>query len=328
MFQKTKCNDKRCLYLVKNVNQKKKNLSVITKETREGSGLWERCNICGLSINKKGVNRNKAEEFYNENYQKINSLEAGKKLSSLDHFEARKVTVKKIANKIYPYLNSKMSIYELGAGSGELLYYLKSRVKSCAANEINKVYSDFIKKKLKIKSSHKNFLEDNFKNKFDMIISICTIDHIYETRKILEKIYKDLRKGGLFYLEVPNDNQILNKYLSPSFSNEFSKFMYQKAHYYSFNLKTISKLLKNVGFKIKKLETRQEYTAKNFLNWYFARKPQKSFDKATSEKEMLRNFNDKFEKEINKIFKNFDKQFEKTILKNNLGDTICVLAKK
>ena len=33
--------------------------------------------------------------------------------------------------------------------------------------------------------------------------------------KILEKIYGDLKNGGLFYLELPNDYQILNKYLKP-----------------------------------------------------------------------------------------------------------------
>ena len=104
--------------------------------------------------------------------------------------------------------------------------------------------------------------------------------------------------------------------------------MYQKAHYYSFNIETIGKLLKKVGFKIKNIETRQEYTSKNFLNWYFTNKPQKSFNEATSKNKMLDNFNDEFELSINKLFNNFDEGFKKIVLENKLGDTICVVAKK
>jgi len=313
--------EKKCLICG---NQSDKNFSIITTETREGLGLWEKCNNCGLSINRKGVEKDTAKDFYNESYQKKNSLESGKQQSANEHFLSRKSSAKKIAERLYPLLKPTMSVYELGAGTGELLFYLKDKVKSCEANEINKIYSDFIESELNIKSSHNDFLKEKFKNQFDMIISICTIDHIYEITEILDKVYKNLKKDGLFYLEIPNDSQVLNKYLKPV----FSKFMYQKAHYYSFNIETIGKLLKKVGFKIKNIETRQEYTSKNFLNWYFTNKPQKSFNEATSENKMLDNFNDEFELSINKLFNNFDEGFKKIVLENKLGDTICVVAKK
>jgi len=327
-LKKKKCKDNRCLYLVENENQLEKNFSTIVTQTREGKGLWEKCNVCGLSINRQGVERKDIKEFYNNNYKKKNSLEAGKQLTAKEHFERRKNSVKKIAETIIPYLKSSMSIYELGAGAGELLFYLKDKVNRCEGNEINKEFSDFVNKELKIKCSSSNFLDEKFESNFDMIISICTIDHIYETRKILEKIYSNLKKDGLFYIELPNDHQVLNKYLNPSFSNSFSKFMYQKAHYYSFTLETISKVLENVGFKIQSKNFRQEYTLKNFLNWYFTNKPQSSFDEATSDNKIIENFNDNLEKNINILFKNFDQNFKKILVDNNVGDTICILAKK
>ena len=325
---KKKCKDDRCLYLAKGKGQMECNFSTLTNITREGPGLWEKCNICGLVINRSGVEKKDAEKFYNQTYQEKNSLESNKTLTAKAHFEARKDSVKKIFDKLKPFLKSPMRVYELGAGAGELLFYLKNKVKYCEGNEINKVYSDFINSELKIKCNYKNFIDQEFKEPFDLIISICTIDHVYETRSLVEKIYKSLKKGGLFYLELPNDHQILNKYLKPAFSNSFSQFMYQKAHYYSFTFGTISTLLKDIGFKIKTKETRQEYTYKNFLNWYFTQKPQPSFDEATSGSKLLNNFKDKLEGDINRLFNNSEKMFNKIVKNYGTGDTICILAKK
>jgi hypothetical protein len=104
--------------------------------------------------------------------------------------------------------------------------------------------------------------------------------------------------------------------------------MYQKAQYYSFTFDTIIALLENIGFKVQNKESRQEYTLKNFLNWYFSKKPQSSFDEATSPSKILNNFDDNLEKSINNLFKNFEAQFNKIVNENEVGDTICILAKK
>ena len=58
MKKKQKCTDNRCLYLIEDKNQLKKNFSTLTTKTREGKGLWEKCNICGLSINRTGIQKN------------------------------------------------------------------------------------------------------------------------------------------------------------------------------------------------------------------------------------------------------------------------------
>ena len=52
MKKRQKCTDNRCLYLIEDKNQSKKSFSTLTTKTREGKGLWEKCNICGLSINR------------------------------------------------------------------------------------------------------------------------------------------------------------------------------------------------------------------------------------------------------------------------------------
>ena len=54
---KKKCKDNRCLYLAKDKKQLKCNFSTLTNLTREGPGIWEKCNNCGLSINRSGVKK-------------------------------------------------------------------------------------------------------------------------------------------------------------------------------------------------------------------------------------------------------------------------------
>ena len=36
---------------------------------------------------------------------------------------------------------------------------------------------------------------------------------MYDPSLVVNKIYNDLNIGGLFYIEVPNDNQALKEYL-------------------------------------------------------------------------------------------------------------------
>ena len=90
---------------------------------------------------------------------------------------------------------------------------LKDHVAYCQAKEINKKYTLFIKSELNIDSSFENYLGMNIDKKYDLVISINTIDHMYDPSLVVNKIYNDLNIGGLFYIEVPNDNQALKEYL-------------------------------------------------------------------------------------------------------------------
>lgn len=320
------CGDGRCLYHGKQACSDKK-FSTVTTETREGKGLWEQCDTCKLTINRSGVDPIAAESFYNDEYIVKNSYSAGELLDARAHFEQRVDSVKVIADRLDPYLKPSMRVLELGAATGELLYLIRNKVKTCVANEIHKLYAAFIRDELKIEASHQNYLKQEFSEPFDAVLSINTIDHMYDTGLAVEKIYKDLKPGGFFYVEVPNDNQALNHFLPEPQRKQFSAFMYQKAHYYSFTFETLRRLLEQSGFCVEMEESRHDYTLKNFLQWYFIGKPQSELKSAMLGTGLYAG-ESPFEKSMNSLFDEFNKRFKQVMAEHRAGESICMLARK
>jgi SAM-dependent methyltransferase len=326
MDLKKRCKDIRCIFYSRE-DSKHCNFTSVTTETREGRGLWEKCAHCGLVINRSAVDPKEAEDFYNKTYVEKNSYSAGELLTARSHFESRLTNIKAIADSLKPYLKKDMRVFELGAATGELLYLIKDSVNYCYANEINQLYTTFIKNELQIDASYEDYFKLKFSKQFDMIIAINTIDHMYDTLGAVEKIHSDLKSDGYFYVEVPNDEQALKEHLPDPQRTMFKNFMYQKAHYYSFTFNTLRKLLEQTGFKIIEEYSRHDYTLINYLNWYFMGKPQRKL-KSAMEDTGIHTGDSDFEKQMNELFKEFDVKFRKIMMENKVGESICILAQK
>ncbi|MDH4262393.1 MAG: class I SAM-dependent methyltransferase [Spirochaetia bacterium] len=320
------CNDSRCIYK----QQKEileKSFSQVTKQTREGEGLWEKCNHCGLVINRSGVLEKDVKNYYNNNYVEKNSFSHGEIISAREHFDARIKSIIPIAEFVRKYLRKSDRVMELGAATGELLYLLKNDCAFLFGNEINQLYATFIKNELGIDSTSKEYLSMSILEKYNFVISINTIDHLYQPEKVVKKVYSDLENGGYFYLEVPNDMQALKLYLPEPSKSNFKKFMYQEAHYYSFNFETIKKLLEDNGFEIIEEYSRHDYTINNFLGWYYLGKPQQKFKEATVDTDILSGEN-QFGLDMNSLMKKIDVDFREIMKRNKVGESICILGKK
>ena len=321
-----KCNDPRCLFDRENEILQPRFIKV-TDVTREGRGLWESCAHCNLVINRVGVAPNEVINFYNSEYQNKNSFNFGETINARQHFEIRINSIKPRANFLYPFISKESIVFELGAGTGELLALMKEKVRECHANELCQEFVDFMNKELKIIATSGDYLDFSPEEKWDLAISIGTLDHIYYTRKYIEKLFSDIKSGGLLYIEVPNDNQALKTLLPGNNSDKFKEFMYQKAHYYSFTFKTLRKLLEEVGFSVENEFSRHDYSLLNFLNWYLVGKPQQSISEAKSRSRIFSGSTE-FESEINKIMDDADKSFREIITKYKFGESICMLARK
>lgn len=321
-----KCRDERCLFEA-NGTTCDASASTVTELTREGSGLWERCNHCGLVINRSGVAPDQVDDFYNEAYQEKNSFCQGQKINARQHFEIRLGSIKPRAEYLLSKIGPDAQVFELGAGSGELLHLLKPHVRHCVANELCREFVEFMKNDLGIEASSEDYLKLTPCDQWDLAISIGTLDHIHNTRDFAEKLFRDIKPGGLFYVEVPNDCQALKDYLPGEYSGNFKQYMYQAAHYYSFTFDTLSKLLSEAGFMIEESFSRHDYSLINYLNWYLTGKPQKSIGDAKSSSQIFHGTS-AFEQEMNALLAVTDQSFRDIITRHRLGESICMLARK
>lgn len=322
----TKCSDQRCIFDSK-AKTLQSNFRIVTTETREGVGLWESCENCGLIINRCGVTPTALRDFYNSSYQERNSFATGRKIDVRDHFNIRLESIKPRAEYLSGFVSKDSIVFELGAGSGELLALLKPKVGRCFGNELCREFVDFMNHELGISASDEDYLSTEPSQKWDLAISIGTLDHLNSPREYLEKLFDDIKHGGRVYLEVPNDEQALKSFLPDRHTGSFSRFMYQAAHYYSFTFNTLRSLLAEVGFTVEDEFSRHDYSLLNYLNWCMTGGPQSSIVDAKSKIKIFSG-NSGFETEMNELLCAADERFHEVISRHKLGESICMLARK
>jgi len=110
---------------------------------------------------------------------------------------------------------------------------------------------DVNKKVLQLKGNvlHKDFLTLNIDDKFDVVFAGDIIEHIAEHKKFLSIVYQHLKNNGWFIITTPNP-YFLGRFLEILIKDDV---YVNPNHYCYFCAKTISKLLKDNKFTVKKV---------------------------------------------------------------------------
>lgn len=300
---------------------------VIATEIREGKSNICECNNCNLVIQDIAQSRAELESYYNEEYQNTNSLEKEKPQTAKEHFESRLKTLDKQLAKIVPLLNSSMRVLDFGAGTGEVLYSIKNKVKEVTGVEIHDGFVEFMNGELGIEAYSDDINKKDFGDrKFDLIISLNTLDHLPNPMETLRTLKALLAEDGLMYIEVPNRDVALNKYLPEENRQKFETFFWHVAHYFYFTTDTIQKFFDKVGL-IAEISIKHEYTFYNFLKWYFTGNRQLSFVVATTGKYLFEGESE-FEMKMNEMFGRMEKDFHAVLEETFTGDSICCIARR
>jgi 2-polyprenyl-3-methyl-5-hydroxy-6-metoxy-1,4-benzoquinol methylase len=145
-------------------------------------------------------------------------------------------------------------IADVGYGRANLLKLLNKKYNKNKKNLYG--YDINIKYFKKIKNifpnlKQKDFSKKNtFKNKFDLVFALDTIEHIPKPNVFIQNIDKIIKSKGYLVLSTPNINSLSH------FLMQNNWFGYQdKSHQVFFTLKSIKVLLKKHYFKIIKLKT-------------------------------------------------------------------------
>lgn len=141
--------------------------------------------------------------------------------------------------------NKPGKILDIGCGHGWLL--------SALSNKWDKFGLDVSEHALRSASRYsKVFLGDikNFKEKnFDYITALHIIEHIFNPKIFIKKVFKALKPGGILILETPNfDSGAARRY-----GNSF-RLLKDKTHVSLFSEDSLIRFIRNNNFKIFKIE--------------------------------------------------------------------------
>jgi len=160
-------------------------------------------------------------------------------------------------------IKKKLNILDIGCGAGTLALYLSSKGHNVTGIDIStqaikacKVSAKNLN--LNTKFYNKDFMSNDLKEKYDLVIFSEVIEHLPDDKKALKKIYKLLKPAGILLLSTPSIKAPLHRLgLTRKFDTEVG-------HLRRYTKFSISKLIRDSDLKI--ITIRQtEGILRNFL---------------------------------------------------------------
>lgn len=259
--------------------------------------------------------------YYDVDYQRTNSLVSSIIQTPEEHFNDRLKTIEPVFERILPLLSSQSRVLEVGCGAGELLWKIKPFVSECVGVELNGPFVKFINESLGVKCYEEDINSLALDKKFDLIISIATLDHLPNPLETLLTMKNLLTSDGRLYVEVPNLDEALNRFIPEDTRRKFNEFFWHRAHLFYFDQATITSLFNKVGLEIE-IGCRHEYTLWNFLNWYYTGRPQPSFIEGVGKVGFFKGESE-FEQQMNNMFRAMEEEFKNIMARTFCGDILC-----
>lgn len=218
------------------------------------------CKLCDLIFVSPTFNYQHYINLYsNKKYQKI-----VKQLGEKSHIYRLKRFGNERVNIIEKYLRNKkknIEVLDIGCSTGFFIEACNKKGWKTLGLELNPSAVNFGQKRgLNIKNS--DFLKTKFKRKFDVICAFDVLEHLYDPLKVVKKAYRNLNKGGLLFVYVPNWQSASRLLLG----EENAHFIWPTHHLTYFTPLTLKTFLNKSKFETIFWET-QGLDAYD-INWY------------------------------------------------------------
>lgn len=204
------------------------------------------CNNCSFIFTNPRPGQSEIGKYYQvENYISHTGTQTGL-VNKLYHI-ARRFTLKqklRLVNK----LNTKGNLLDIGCGTGNFLYVVKSD-----GWKVTGVEPDTDARKLAIQTCGENiheesFLENDSQVKYDIITMWHVLEHVHELDKRLIQLKNLLKPNGRLIVAVPN--------CASKDANHYKQFWgaYDvPRHLYHFKPNDIKQLFQNKQFEVEKI---------------------------------------------------------------------------
>ncbi|WP_257110071.1 class I SAM-dependent methyltransferase [Aliarcobacter trophiarum] len=246
------------------------NLEELTKIDRFGLPFGSLiCRDCGLVMTNPRMSQESLSYYYDKYYHPLNYGE--------EHLENQVALFedgqgKKIFTIIKDFLpkKEKISVLEIGAGTGNVLSEFKEEAKkeNIIVEELGTEYNNNCINKCKEKSINTIFgniqTVIGLNKKFDLIILSHVFEHFIDLNKELDDLKQLMVDKTLLYVEVPGLFVIHEK---DYYNNSFLGY-HIHAHMFNFNKDSLNNLMHMSGFESKFINEKVEsvYSLKHNIN--------------------------------------------------------------
>ena len=205
----------------------------------------ENCNDCGFLFTNPIPSEETIGPYY-ESDEYISHSGTQKGVVSKLYHQVRKINLSNKYNTVRSE-NKGKNILDYGCGTGEFLSYCKERGYQTTGVEPNETARNHAVNSfgLEVKlPSDLNTLQDNH---FDVITLWHVLEHVHQLKETIALLKQKLKDGGTLIIAVPNHIS----YDAKVFKDKWAAYDVPR-HLYHFEPKTMSTLLEQFGFKIKK----------------------------------------------------------------------------
>ena len=201
------------------------------------------CKNCNLYIsgNTKQEVIEKVSELYKGDYWNEHNSEA-----SINSEYTDTDSQGKRRNWVSQFLYTKQyitgkTLLEIGVGAGQSILWFEEEGFDVSGIEPDGRNVSMINKVLKRGKVAKTSVEEFSSDKvFDVIWMSHVLEHLIEPVRFLKKIRNNLKKNGVFFIEVPNCEY------EPMLQSSIEK----NPHLYHFTKKALTKMVEEIGYKI------------------------------------------------------------------------------
>ena len=279
------------------------------------------CNECNFSFSHPLPKKENLLRFYKNIYRDIGRPHFYKKDEKLVKSDINLSYLKYLEN--YLSLKNINEVFDIGPGPGEFGYLIKNKYNNISLNcsELDQFSMEYLQ--LREFNNYDNI--DNIDKKFDLLISLHSLEHFSKIDSFFNTYEKILKSKGYIFFEVPNC----------PFDKGFEKRPYDSPHLLFFTQKSLEILFTKKDYKIINL---QEFNPSQNLIFKEMLKSKRKHENWTPEKKNKDSLKDvlksyiplKIKKTINKYLNKTNPQQDKYVPteKNSTGWAIRGIVQK
>jgi 2-polyprenyl-3-methyl-5-hydroxy-6-metoxy-1,4-benzoquinol methylase len=206
------------------------------------------CNDCGYGVVNPVPSESElkklydCEEYFEENMGHNFDLNDKKKIE----YESVRYG-KSFTRFLKGYLNEDREILEIGPGAGYGLLHFKKQGFKVYGVEPSREAVNFMTVKLGFEQSeilNQNYDKIDLEKEFDIIVLNHVLEHFIDIDLVFKKLYKNLKKGGILLVRVPNHDS----YDRRIYGVTWPAYLPFHIHYFSKN--SLNNFFENYGFTI------------------------------------------------------------------------------